>query len=464
MPPTVELADQEVRISPISFRAERNSRMKAGGSKALKDYLIRGVRILDPDSGTDETGDVLLSDGEIAAAGKYAGSAANVVEIDGTGSWLFPGLVDMHVHLREPGGEDSETVETGLRAAVAGGITTVGVMPNTHPPMDSVESAVSLMETAGVLGLARVVPVPCVTLGRLGKELLELSSFADRGIRAFSDDGDPVHDPAILLEALNTASEFDGVIIQHPEEKGLSGGAVNLGETSLGLDVRGIPEEAETVDVVRCMEIARSSGGRLHLTHLSLPRSVELARSDLFRPARVTIDVTPHHLALDETALLEHGTMAKMNPPLRTGERRKRLAQMVRDGMVDAVASDHAPHSSAGKDLPLDRAAFGITGLETLLPITLEVLGGLGMPPLDILGLLTSGPAEVLGLPRPSLIPGRPADCVLFDPEEEYTLAETGTYSRSSNTPFLRRRLTGRVKAVWMGKLIYRDGEFVQSR
>ncbi len=370
----------------------------------------------------------------------------------------------MHVHLREPGGEESETVETGLRAAVAGGITTVGVMPNTRPPMDSVESAVRLMETAGGLGLARVVPVPCVTRGRLGKELLDLSSFADRGIRAFSDDGDPVHDPAILLEALNTVAEFGGVIIQHPEEKDLSGGAVNLGETSRGLNVPGIPEEAETVDVVRCLEIARASGGRLHLTHLSLPRSVQLARSDLFRPAGVSIDVTPHHLALDETALLEHGTMAKMNPPLRTGERRRRLAQMVRDGMVDAVASDHAPHSYAGKNLPLDRAAFGITGLETLLPITLEVLGELGMPPLDVLRLLTSGPAEVLGVPRPSLTPGRPAECVLFDPEEEYTLAEKGTFSRSSNTPFLERRLTGRVKAVWMGKLIYRDGEFVQSR
>lgn len=386
------------------------------------------------------------------------------MEIDGTGKWLFPGLVDMHVHLREPGGEDSETVETGLRAAVAGGVTTVGVMPNTDPPLDSIESAVRLMETAGSLGLAKAVPVPCVTRGRLGKELLDLSSFARRGIRAFSDDGDPVHDPAILLDALNTVAEFDGVIIQHPEEKGLSGGAVNRGETSRGLGVPGIPQEAETVDVVRCMEIARASAGHLHLTHLSLPRSVQLARSDLFRPARVSIDVTPHHLALDETALLEHGTMAKMNPPLRTGKQRSRLAEMVRDGMIDAVASDHAPHSSAGKDLPLDRAAFGITGLETLLPLALEVLGDLGMPPLAILRLLTSGPAEVLGVPRPSLVPGGPAECVLFDPGEEYTLAAAGMFSRSSNTPFLQRRLTGRVKAVWMRKLIYRDGEFVQSR
>lgn len=370
----------------------------------------------------------------------------------------------MHVHLREPGGEDSETVETGLRAAVAGGVTTVGVMPNTVPPMDSVESALGLMKAAESLGLARAVPVPCVTRGRLGKELLDLPSFARRGIRAFSDDGDPVHDPAILLDALDTVAEFDGVIIQHPEEKGLSGGAVNRGETSRRLGIPGIPREAETVDVVRCMEIARASMGHLHLTHLSLPRSVQLARSDLFRPARVSIDVTPHHLTLDEKALLEHGTMAKMNPPLRTGKQRSRLAQMVGDGMVDAVASDHAPHSSAGKDLPLDRAAFGITGLETLFPLALEVLGDLGMSPLAILRLLTSGPAEVLGVPRPSLAPGGPADCVLFDPEEEYSLAEAGTFSRSSNTPFLRRRLTGRVKAVWMKKLIYRDGEFVQSR
>lgn len=438
--------------------------MTAGGGEALKDYSIRGVRILDPDSGTDATGDVHLSGGEIAAAGEYAGGVTDAVEIDGTGKWLFPGLVDMHVHLREPGGEDSETLETGLRAAVAGGVTTVGVMPNTRPPMDSVESAVRLMEAAGALGLARAVPVPCVTRGRLGKELLDLPSFSRRGIRAFSDDGDPVHDPAILLEALDIVAGFDGVIIQHPEEKGLSGGSVNRGKTSRALDVQGIPEAAETVDVARCMELARATRGHLHLTHLSLPRSVRLARSELFRPARVSIDVTPHHLALDETALLEHGAMAKMNPPLRTENQRSRLAQMVREGMIDAVASDHAPHSSAAKELPLARAAFGITGLETLLPLALEVLGGLGMPPLSILRLLTCGPAEALGVPRPSLVPGGPAECVLFDPEEEYTLAEAGTFSRSSNTPFLRRRLTGRVRSVWMRKLIYRDGEFVQSR
>jgi dihydroorotase len=385
------------------------------------------------------------------------------VEIDAGGQWLFPGLIDMHVHLREPGDESSETVATGLRAAVAGGVTTVGVMPNTDPPMDSVARVNRLLGTAASQVPVRVVPIPCVTIGRKGRETVDFRELARWGVRAFSDDGDPVHDSGLLLRSLDAVSEFDGVIIEHPEDRSLSGGAVNLGRMSERMGVEGIPATAETSDVARCLEVARASRGRLHLTHLSLPRSVELARSGLFRDAGVTLDVTPHHLALDEDALEEHGTMAKMNPPLRTPEQRERLVRMVREGMADAVASDHAPHSAARKDLPLEAAAFGISGLETLLPVTLEVLRGAGMTPLEVLRLLITGPAGILGLTPPDLGEGSAAECVLFDPMEEYTIEGTGTFSGSSNTPFLRRRLRGRVKAVWIGELVYRDGRFVQD-
>lgn len=385
----------------------------------------------------------------------------DAIEIDGTGKWIFPGLVDMHVHLREPGGEDSETIETGLKAAIAGGITTVGVMPNTVPPMDTPESILNLKKSAARCNLADVIPVPCVTIERSGKKPVNFFELHEAGASAFSDDGDPVHNSGVLLEALDTVHEFDGVIIEHPEVKELAGGSVNSGSVSRRLGIEGIPSVAETADVARCMEIASNSRGHLHLTHLSLPRSIELAREGCFNSANVTIDVTPHHIALNENALMEHGTLAKMNPPLRSCEQMSRLGEMVKEGMVDAVASDHAPHSAQRKEGSISEAAFGITGLETLLPVTLEVLTGLQMPVISILRLLTCGPARVLGLTAPGLTPGMKADCVLFDPEIEYRLSEKGSFSRSANTPFRNRILKGRVEAVWIGRLVYRDGEFV---
>ena len=384
----------------------------------------------------------------------------DAIEIDGTGKWVFPGLVDMHVHLREPGGEDSETIVTGLKAAIAGGITTVGVMPNTSPPMDTPESVLSLMRAAERCGFANVVPVPCVSRGRSGREPVNFNDFHQIGVSAFTDDGDPVHNSGLLLDALNAVYEFDGVIIEHPEVTDLAGGPVSNGAVSRKLGLRGIPCAAETADVARCMEIASNSHGHIHLTHLSLPRSVALARAECFHSADVTIDVTPHHIALCENALIEHGTLAKMNPPLRSAQQRKSLAEMVKAGMVDAIASDHAPHAPYKKAGSIEDAAFGIVGLETLLPVTLEILRDLQMPVIRILHLLTCGPARILGIPAPALEIGSIADLILFDPEVEYRLSETGSFSKSVNTPFFERKLLGRVEAVWMGSVVYRDGEF----
>ena len=396
----------------------------------------------------------MISDGLIEAARPGLQQQLDAIEIDGTGKWVFPGLVDMHVHLREPGGEDSETIETGLKAAIAGGITTIGVMPNTSPPMDTPESVMNLMQAAARCRLANVVPVPCVTIGRSGREPVNFLELHETGACVFTDDGDPVHDSGILLDALDAVYEFDGVIIEHPEVTDLAGGSVNRGAVSEKLGIKGIPCAAETIDVARCMEIASSSHGHLHLTHLSLPRSVELARAECFHSADVTIDVTPHHIALCEDALMEHGTLAKMNPPLRSCEQRKNLAEMVKSGMVDAIASDHAPHAQYKKEGSISDAAFGIIGLETLLPVTLEILEDLQMPVARILHLLTGGPARILGLPAPGLTAGRKADCVLFDPEAEYRLSEKGSFSKSVNSPFFERKLKGRVEAVWMGRMV----------
>ncbi len=367
----------------------------------------------------------------------------------------------MHVHLRVPGGEDSETMETGLKAAIAGGITTVGTMPNTTPPIDTPQMVSDMISAASNLGLARCMPVPCVTRGRAGESLVDFQKLHEAGATAFSDDGDPVHDSGLLLQAMEAVSPFNGVIIEHPEVMELSGGSVNQGVIAGELGVRGIPECAETVDVVRCLEIANNCPGHLHLTHLSSPRSIELVRSDCFRSAGVTVDVTPHHLILDETAVLEHESMAKMNPPLRSFNSRSELLAMVKKGMVDAVASDHAPHAMIRKRQSLEDAAFGIVGLETILPLTIEVLyTESGMPLLQILSLLTKGPAQILRIPEPGLAAGEKADIVLYDPDIEYSLYETGTFSKSRNTPFFHRRLKGKVEAVWMGRLVYRDGQF----
>ncbi len=409
----------------------------------------------------DFHGDILIESGRIEAVENGLPDELDAVSIDAAGKWVFPGLVDMHVHLRVPGGEDSETIETGLKAAIAGGVTTVAAMPNTTPPIDSSQIMSDMISSALSLNLARCIPVPCVTRGRAGKRLVDFHKLHEAGATAFSDDGGPVHDSGLLLEAMETVSVFNGVIIEHPEVTELSGGSINQGVIAVKLGVKGIPDCAETVDVARCLEIANSCAGHLHLTHLSSPRSIELVRSDCFRSSGVTVDVTPHHLILDETAVLEHKSMAKMNPPLRSFESRLGLLAMVKKGMVDAIASDHAPHAMVRKRKSLEDAAFGIIGLETLLPLTIEALHSEpGMPLLQILGLLTKGPARILRIPEPGLAVGDKADIVLYNPDIEYSLYETGIFSKSFNTPFLHRKLKGRVEAVWIGRLVYRDGQF----
>jgi dihydroorotase len=428
--------------------------------------LIRDARILDPATATDAVGHIVLEDGRIDSV--HTGDAPRGCprEIDGAGQWVFPGLVDMHVHLRQPGGDDAETLESGLRAAVAGGVTTVAMMPNTDPPLDCEEVIAPLLDTAESLGLARVCPVPCVSRGREGREPVDFEALHGLGAFAFSDDGSPVWNGALLREALRRTSEFGGMVMEHPELTSLSaGGSLDEGPTAERLEVGGVPCQAETGDVARCLEVARDTGGRLHLTHLSCPRSVALVDAARgtgagFSP---TCDVTPHHLALNSSEPLAVGTMAKMNPPLRSEEMRQALVRHVSRGKVDCVASDHAPHASARKDLPMGQAAFGIIGLETLLPVSLAVLGGEGMmTPLAVLSLFCTAPARLLGLDPPRLQAGADANLVLFDPDREYTLSEVGSFSKSMNTPFTDRVLHGRVRAVWNGGLLYMDGSFVE--
>ncbi len=417
--------------------------------------ILRGVRLFNPADGFDGVVDVAAGRDSVLWIRKASGKPS--------GLWLLPGLVDMHVHLRTPGCEDAETLETGLRAAVAGGVTRVGMMPNTTPALDTLDLALSVKEKGELFGLARIEPIPCVTRGRAGEICTDLEDFAGSGITCFSDDGSPVESDKALLDAFNRVASFNGVVIEHPEVTAMAaGGAVNLGRASTETGVQGIPESAEHLDVKRCIDILRDSrsGARLHLTHLSSPESIRQVHEAVLAGLKVTCDVTPHHLALNEEAVIALGPVAKMNPPLRSEESRKEIVHMVREGMVTAVASDHAPHTSTRKELPLSTAAFGIIGLETLLPVTLGILGGeAGMHPLDIIRLLTTAPASVLNTAPPDIAAGKPLNMILFDPELQWTY--TRTFSSSSNSPFFGERLKGRVVRVWFGRELYREGEFV---
>jgi dihydroorotase len=369
----------------------------------------------------------------------------------------------MHVHLRTPGYEDAETLETGLQAAIAGGVTAVGMMPNTLPVMDSVDMVVDVRNRGNSLGLSRVEPVPCVTVQRAGETCTDLEGFAREGITCFSDDGSPVKSDEALLDAFHRVSAFNGVIVEHPEVVSLAaGGAVNLGRASDKTGEKGIPESAEYADVKRCIDVLADSGtdARLHLTHLSSPRSIRLVAGAAEQGLRVTCDVTPHHLSLSEDALINMGSVAKMNPPLRSEKSREELVKMTAKGMVTAIASDHAPHTASKKKPPLSAAAFGITGLETLLPVVLDVLGReAGVDPLNIVQLVTTAPADVLNIPRPEVAPGKPLNMVLFDPLCQWKYSHP--FSLSSNSPFLNKTLVGKVLRVWYRRELFREGEFV---
>jgi dihydroorotase len=410
----------------------------------LTDLYLSGPRVLNPARGTDSIADILIRDGKVVfpAAGDVPPGCEMM---DCRGLWAMPGLVDMHVHLRTPGNTGAETLESGLRAALAGGVTTVGLMPNTNPPIDDPELAEKILRAVDNLKLAAAIPVPCVTVGGAGGPLTDLEAFASLGIKAFSDDGHPVVPDGSFREACERIAAFGGVLIEHPEDTTLAaGGVVNLGPVSTALGVPGLSEESEWSDAARCVSLLEGTGARLHLTHLSSPESVRIASQAAAKGLSVTCDVTPHHLALNHHIVQALGTAAKMNPPLRSEESRRELVSMCAQGLVGVVASDHAPHTRESKDRPLHQAAFGVTGLETLLPVTMGVLSGEGgMSPLAVAAMLSIAPAAVLGIEMPDLRRETCDSLVLYDPGEEWVYQ--GGYSLSRNTPFLGTRLTGRV-------------------
>jgi dihydroorotase len=372
-------------------------------------------------------------------------------EIDAAGAVLAPGLVDLHVHLREPGGEGKETIETGTQAAAAGGFTGVACMPNTQPVIDNRAWVAWVRQRAREVARCRVHPIAAVTVGQAGEQLAELLALAEAGAVAFSDDGRPVMSAEVMRRALEYAKPTGLPIIGHEEDLTLRGhGHMNEGPKATQLGIAGIPAAAEVVMVRRDVELAELTGGRVHLAHLSCRGSFDALRDAKRRGLRVTGETCPHYWTLTDEAVAEYDTHAKMNPPLRSAADRAAVIAAIREGVVDCLATDHAPHTIEDKRQPFDHAPFGIVGLETALALTITFLVKPGHLTLArALELWTDAPRRIFGLPPVTLEPGSPADFTLIDPEREWTVDATRFRSKGRNTPFDGWKLTGKALATW---------------
>lgn len=409
--------------------------------------LLKNARIIDPVTGRDENLDLLLVDGTIDKMGKSL-SSTSAETMDLTGKVIAPGFMDMHVHLREPGFEHKETILTGCSAAAAGGFTAVCCMPNTNPPIDD-ESVVRFIQNKAKIalnGLVDVYPAAAVTRGRKGEHLAPIAELAEAGAVAFTDDGDPVHDAELMRRALEYAAMFKRPVIQHAQDLPLTkGGVMNEGLTSTELGLAGMPAIAEDVMVARDITLAEYAGGQYHVAHLSTAGAVALVRRAKDRGLAVTCEVTPHHFTLTDDAVRSYDTNTKMNPPLRTPGDVEAVREGLRDGTIDVIASDHAPHSYDEKEVEFQAAPFGIVGLETAVGLSITNLVRTGVLTLyQLVEKLSVNPRRILHLPEIRLAEGERANLTILDPVAEWTVDPAAFKSKSKNTPFGGVRLHGR--------------------
>lgn len=428
--------------------------------------LVSGGRILDPGRQLDSVGDVLVSDGRIARIwldGAVGGAAPQSVrQVDARGCLVVPGLVDLHCHLREPGFEDKETIETGARAAARGGFTTVCCMPNTRPPIDNRGTLEYVQQAAEQSRLARVLPIAAITKSQAGQELTEMWELAGAGAVAFSDDGKTVANSRLLRHALTYSEMCGRPVVEHCEDLELAdNGVMNEGPVATRLGLRGVPNAAEEAIVARDIALAELTGGRLHIAHVSTARTVDLIRDAKSRGIRVTAEVTPHHLFMtDEWVAGERGqwprrlpydTNTKVNPPLRAESDRRALLQGLTDGTIDAIATDHAPHTVVDKLCEYDLAAWGISGLETALPLLLTLVSRGELELTTLIAKLTSGPSGCFDLASGSLSEGAPADIAVVDLQKEWLVDVRKFASKGWNSPLDGVRLTGSVRYTIVG-------------
>ncbi|HXE29113.1 MAG TPA: dihydroorotase [Stellaceae bacterium] len=418
--------------------------------------LFTNARLLDPASNRDGKGEVLVDDGKIVAVG--ANLKRDGAEIVDCGSHcLAPGIVDMRVQLREPGDEHQETMATGGKAAAAGGITTMVALPNTDPVIDELALVEFVARRSRDVGLTRIRTYAAATKGLRGKELTEMGLLTGAGALAFTDGVRAIADSVVMRRALSYATNFDMLIIQHPEEPSLAaGGAMTSGEISTRLGLPGITPVAEVMMIERDLRLVEITGGRYHAAHISTGEAVDAIRRAKKRGLRVTCDTAPPYFALNETAVGDYRTFAKVSPPLRSEDDRRAVVEGLRNGTIDAVASDHAPQDQESKRLPFASAASGIVGLETLLPLALELYHNGSVPLLRVLGALSQRPAEILRLPAGKLEPGLQADFVIFDLDKPWRIAVDAFHSKCRNSPFDGRPVQGAVlRTVVAGRVIY---------
>ena len=411
-------------------------------------WRIVNGRIIDPVNSRDEIADLLVIDGRIAGPDQPV--PAGVAEIDAAGCWVVPGLIDMHVHLREPGEEYKEDIHSGARAAASGGFTGVACMPNTKPVNDCA------VVTAMILGRAadaavRVYPVGAISQGSEGRQLAEFGEMKAAGVVAVTDDGHPVRDSQLMRRAMEYASDFGLTVISHSEETALSTGVMNEGPVSTRLGLKGIPTAAESIMVYREIALAEFTGARVHIAHVSTAMSLDLIRAAKARGVRVTAETAPHYFTLTDEAVIGYDTNTKMNPPLRSAADREAIRIALADGTLDAIATDHAPHSILEKELEFDAAANGVIGLETALPLTLALVRDKVIDAKRLVELMAVNPAAILAVPGGALSVGAAADLTLIDPEREWVHSADQVVSKSRNTPFLGWKLQGRAVLAMVG-------------
>ena len=419
--------------------------------------LIKNGRVVNPVNDTDKEQDVLLKDGKISKVAKNIKEKADQT-IDARGKIVMPGIVDMHVHLREPGREDEETVLSATKAGLKGGVTSILAMPNTQPAIDSVGNIKLLKAIIKKSAQANVFISGAITVGRLGTELTSISDLKKQGVLAITDDGSSVDDKELLLKALTEAKQNKVLTICHCEDKALShNGVVNLGFSSTILGLRGIPNEVEYKRVERDIKIAEKAGASIHIAHVSCKESVDIIARAKKKGIRVSAETAPHYFSLDETALLGYDTNMKINPPLRNKDDVVAIREGLKSGVINVIASDHAPHTDSEKDIEFDHAEFGTIGLETELAVSITELISSGL--LNWPGLvkkLTYNPSRILGLDKGTLKEGSVADIIVVDPDKEWTVKRQDFISKSKNSAFIGKKLKGHVDyTILKGKIVF---------
>lgn len=416
---------------------------------------IRGGDLIDPVNRTVQPTDVLVENGRITKMlprGVFGESGPHIQVIEAPGRWVVPGLIDMHVHLREPGHEYKETVASGAMAAAAGGYTAIACMPNTEPPNDCRAVTEFILEQAERAGRVRVYPIAAISKGQAGKTLTNFGELKEAGAVGVSDDGFPVTDSELMRRALEYASFYGLRVISHCEDTSLSGdGVMHEGVVSTQIGLAGIPGASEEIMVYREIALARLTGRPVHIAHVSTGDSVELIRRAKGDGIRVTAETAPHYFTLDHHRVMGYDTLAKVNPPLRTEADVEAIKQGLKEGVIDAIATDHAPHTPLEKDLEFDRAAFGMIGLQTALPLTLQLVRDGVLDLTDAIGKLSLAGATLLGVSGGRLAEGGNADLTIIDPEYEYTFQEDHILSKSQNSPFIGNVLKGIAELTMVG-------------